>query len=210
MRKQVLLLVFLLMSGLCFGQIKATSTTSHSVTLQGCSDTVSGVMFNFYRGTSPSGENLTTPLNSTPQGTCYWLDTTVQAATTYYYVVEAYCGTCSPQSSGPSSEVQAVVPANAAPPPPTGLTVGTVAVNSVPLFWLQPATPPAGYTFANYRVYRGSLPTLPNPSWIGNTTSLSFIDKKCSGTCYYEVRALYKWSGEKVLSAPSNIVSAID
>ena len=96
--------------------------TGHSVTLTFAASTSTGVTgYNAYRGTTSGGESATA-LNSSPfTGTTY-VDSGVAALTTYYYTVKAYCPTCSPTLSVASNEVQASVPGDVAPLPPTNVT----------------------------------------------------------------------------------------
>lgn len=167
--------------------------------------------FYFYRGTTVGGESAT-PLNATPTAACAYTDAQVTGLTTYYYTAKSYCPTCNPTTSGPSNEAQAVIPADPAPNPPTGLTVGTIAMNQVPLFWNQPV-PQDGFTLASYRVYRGANPTMPKPSLIAKVSPVlqTYTDLHCKATCYYYVKAYDKLpSGSYGLSAPSNIVKAVN
>ena len=196
------------------GAFLAAAASAHSVTLQGCTSTTPGVQFNFYRGTTPGGE-MATAINPTPQATCLWTDTTVVGLATYYYTAKAYCATCVNGGvglSGPSNEVQAVIPSDPQPAAPTGLTLGTVAKNSVPLLW-QPMSPQGGYTPVGYYVMRGTSPTLPNPGRIAIVPQWqpNYTDKNCHGTCYYAVRAydIGTNGNSFVTSASSNVVKAV-
>jgi fibronectin type 3 domain-containing protein len=64
--------------------------------------------YNIFRGTSPGGEG-STPLNSTPvQGTSY-IDESVSAGVTYYYVITDVSQNGVTQSA-PSNQVSAAVP----------------------------------------------------------------------------------------------------
>lgn len=83
------------------------SSVSHSVSLSwaaSISPNITG--YNVYRGTTSGGPYTKVTATVTP-GTSY-TDSTVQAATTYYYVVTAVNG--SNQESGYSNQAQAVVP----------------------------------------------------------------------------------------------------
>lgn len=185
---------------------------THSVTLQGCVDTTPGVSFNFYRGTVPTSGGVyfesTTPLNATPLAACSFVDTTVLGNTTYYYVAKAYLATAAPPGlSSPSNEVAAVVPPDPTPNAPTGLSLGTVAQNKVPLQWNAPANQ-GGYVVVAYEVLRGSKPTLPAPAIIAivPNSTLAWTDGSCS-KCYYAVRSMTIKTAESfVLSPMSNIV----
>ena len=118
MNKILIAVSMLLLSITCSAQVVAKAT-AHSVTLTWTASTTTGVTgYNIYRGTTAGGENYTTPLNSAlVTGTTY-VDTTVSPLTTYYYTAEAYCPTCTPNSSVPSNEVSAAVPGNPQPSPP--------------------------------------------------------------------------------------------
>jgi hypothetical protein len=180
----------------------------HSVTLQGCTDATSGVSFNFYRGSS-AGSESTTPLNSTPQATCSFVDTTVAANTTYYYIAKAYLATAAPPGlSGPSNELTVTIPPDPTPAAPTGLGLGTVAKNDVPLHW---GPPPAqgGYIVVAYEVMRGTAPTLPGPAIVAilPSATTAWIDDGGCTKCYYAVRSMtIKEASSIVLSPLSNIV----
>ena len=98
--------------------LKATAT-SHSVTLSCTASTSTGVTgYNFYRGTTAGGES-STPLNAAPVTACGYVDTTVAALTQYFYTAKSFCPTCSPNTSIPSNEVNATVPGDPQPLPPT-------------------------------------------------------------------------------------------
>ena len=62
--------------------------TQHTVNLSWNASTTSGVQYNIYRGTQHTGP-YPTKLNSSPQATTTFADSTVQSGTTYYYVVTA-------------------------------------------------------------------------------------------------------------------------
>lgn len=186
--------------------VKAGSGT-HTVTLQGCVDTTPNVGFYFYRGTA-AGQESATALNATPAATCTFVDVTVIGNTTYYYTAKAYLSTAAaPGLSTASNEVVAVVPPDPAPAAPTGLSLGTVAENSVPLKWNAPASQ-EGYVVVAYEVLRGAKATLPSPAIVAIVPSsmLAWSDGSCSG-CYYAVRSMTIKSADSfVLSARSNIV----
>jgi len=185
----------------------------HSVSLTCTPSTSPGVTgYNFYQGATKGAESAT-PLNVTPASTCSWIDGTVIGTNTYWYIAKAYCPTCSPQLSIASNEIgPEVIPADAAPAPPTGLSVGTISNNTVPLFWNAPLAQ-SGYDVVATEIFRGTGPTLPNPpriatvpGWIHNFTDAV----GCGGTravCYYEARnySLFQDNGF-MLSLPSNIV----
>jgi fibronectin type 3 domain-containing protein len=64
--------------------------------------------YNLFRGTSPGGEG-STPLNSTPIQSTSYVDGSVSAGVTYYYVMTAVAQNGATQST-PSNEVSAAVP----------------------------------------------------------------------------------------------------
>lgn len=102
-------------------------TQAHSVSLTctaSSTPTVTGYFF--YRSTT-NGSGYT-KLNSTPVSSCAFTDTTVQANTTYFYVATAFDPGASSESAF-SNQITAVIPPNPAPNPPTGLTLGTVAMH---------------------------------------------------------------------------------
>jgi hypothetical protein len=185
----------------------------HSVSLS-CTPSISpGVTgYNFYQGATTGAES-TIPLNVTPTGTCSWIDGTVIGTNTYWYVAKAYCPTCSPQLSIASNEIgPEVIPADAAPAPPTGLSVGPISSNTVPLFWNSPAAQ-SGYDVVATEIFRGTSPTLSSPpriatvpGWIHNFTDAA----GCGGSkavCYYEARNYSLFQDNAfTLSRPSNIV----
>jgi hypothetical protein len=82
---------------------------THDVILYWTASTTGGVVgYNVYRGTAPSGESAT-PLNSSPINGTTYLDATVQAGQTYYYVITAVASNGVTQSAS-SDEVSATVP----------------------------------------------------------------------------------------------------
>lgn len=207
MRKLLPLILLLTLGALCPAQtLKAKASGGHTVTLQGCVDSNPAASFNFYRGTV-AGQESTTALNPTPLATCSYVDATVLGNTTYYYVAKAYLASASPPLSGPSNEVTAVVPPDAQPAAPTGLTLGPVAQNHVPLQWNAPP-PQNGYAVVAYEILRGTKPALPAPAIIGIVPSsvTAWMDGSCS-KCYYAVRSMtIKGQLSFVLSGMSNIV----
>jgi fibronectin type 3 domain-containing protein len=185
----------LILSSLAFGQVKAkvkaaTTTTPASVSLT-CTPPSTGPVatsFNFYRSTvSGAGYAL---LGSS--GSCAYTDSTVAFSTTYYYVATSLD---SSGESGYSNQATAVIPANPAPNPPTGLTVGTITA-AVPLTWQAPSTP----VYA-YRVYRSTGGTFSLVASGLKTTT--WTDHVPTGTYEYEIEAVY--SNGKILSGPSNV-----
>jgi hypothetical protein len=88
--------------------VSLSGTGAHDVFLSWSASTSSGVVgYNVYRGTTPGGES-STPLNSTPISGTSYVDETVTAGTTYYYVVKAVNG--SGEQSAASAETEASVP----------------------------------------------------------------------------------------------------
>ena len=208
MKRFCIVLLVLLTSNLFAGDFKAkvnaaSSTTPPSVTLS-CSAATTGTLatsFNFYRSTTSGGPY--TLLGSS--ATCAYTDATVAFSTTYFYVST---GVASNLESQFSNQVQAVVPVNPVPNPPTNLTVGAIVARAVPLQWEAPVPQP-NFTVTNYTIWRGIHPTLPKPSKIATVKTLSYTDSGCkSAQCYYEVLAVDLQGKTKVVSAPSNIVLA--
>jgi len=215
------ILVVLALSLSVFGQTKPThikepvhkkelgarATGPHTIAVGGCADTTSGVSYNFYIGTTAGAES-TTPSNPLPLTTCSYTFSGLTGLTTYYMTVKAYLATASPSLSGPSNEVNATTTADAQPAAPTGLTVGTVAGNRIPLMWKAPQKQ-TGYDVVAYEIKRGTNPTLPGGSLIGIVPewTLSYTDNGCTKTCYYEVESYTIEADNKyVLSPPSNVV----
>jgi hypothetical protein len=189
-----------------------TASNGHTVTLNCTPSTSPGVTGNnFYRGSTPGGESAT-PLNATPTGPCTWIDGSVIGTNSYYYTVKAYCPTCNPTLSVASNEVGPVlIPADAAPLPPTNLTTGTITQNHVPLFWNAPVLQ-GSYDVIATEIFRGGLPTLPSPTRIATVPAweLAYTDPAGCGhskeTCYYYVKSYVVVSDNLFqLSAPSNI-----
>ena len=125
MRKFIAILGFLFLSATAQGQMKATATPhgtslSWTATTTVCTSPCTSITYNVYRGTTSGGEDLTTPINSSPiTGTTY-TDSSVTLGTTYYYVVEAVeAWTGSPLVSAPSNEASVTFPQ--APAAPSGL-----------------------------------------------------------------------------------------
>lgn len=195
--------------------IANTLTPAHSVALS-CAAPTTGTTptgYFFYRSTTSGGESSSSPLNATQTSTCSYTDTTVLGNTTYYYKATSNCSTCNPSGqSGFSNEATAIIPADTLPNPPTGLATGVVSLYHAPLLWKAPAVQ-NDFTVANYRVYRGTHPTLPTPTLIATlgASTLSYTDTKCEGTKYYYVKAYDKnvVTGNYQSSGPSNIVTAV-
>ena len=89
--------------------VSLAGTGGHDVILSWTPSPTSGVMgYYVYRGTA-SGAESSTPLNSTPVAGTSYVDETVTAGTTYYYVVTAVASGEVAQS-GDSNEAVATVP----------------------------------------------------------------------------------------------------
>jgi fibronectin type 3 domain-containing protein len=83
---------------------------THDVILSWTASTTPGVVgYYVYRGTTSGGESLT-PLNSTPINGTTYTDTSVTAATTYYYVVTAVASDGVTQSANSNEAGRATVP----------------------------------------------------------------------------------------------------
>jgi len=81
----------------------------HSVTLNWTASTSANVVgYNVYRGTQPTPP-YTTKLTSSPQAATNYIDITVQAGQTYYYVATAVDNT-NTESAYSAPAVQAVIP----------------------------------------------------------------------------------------------------
>jgi hypothetical protein len=83
-----------------------TGAVAHSASLSWTASTTANVTYNIYRATT-SGAYSSTPIASSIAGTTY-VDTTVAAGQTYFYVVKAVDG--SGNLSTPSNEATATVP----------------------------------------------------------------------------------------------------
>ncbi len=64
--------------------------------------------YNVYRGTTPGGEDLSTPINTSVVAGDAYLDISVAAGATYYYVVETVG--VNGQQSVPSNEASSTIP----------------------------------------------------------------------------------------------------
>ncbi len=164
--------------------------------------------YNFYRSTT-TGTGYVIVGSAT---TCSYTDTTVTFGTTYYYVATSVntltCPSGSVCESADSNQATATIGANPVPNPPTGLTVGTIVSNNIPLQWNAPI-PQQGVTVNAYTVWRGGNPTLPSPSKIATVTATAYNDGGCKlKLCYYEVKATDTVNKKQVITGPSNIVSA--
>jgi hypothetical protein len=165
--------------------------------------------FNFYRSTTSGGPY--TLLGSA--SSCAYTDTTVTFNTTYYYVSTGVNTlTCPSQQtceSGYSNQATAVVGVNPVPNPPTGLTVGTIVAETVPLNW-SPPVPQSGVTVKSYNVYNCHIPTCPSPPLIATTTATAYT-ALCGypKACYFMVRANSLVNGKTVQSGPSNVVKVV-
>lgn len=108
--------VLILLSSICMAQVPEKAGTPHSVSLS-CIPSTSSVSTgcNFYRGTV-AGNELPTPLNASPA--LNYVDSSVVAFQTYFYVAKAYCLVCTPNLSVKSNEVTAIIPGDPQPLPP--------------------------------------------------------------------------------------------
>jgi hypothetical protein len=188
----------------------ALAQGTHTATISGCTDTTPNVSYNLYQGTTSGGES-STPVNASPSATCSFSVTGLLGLTKYYWYTKAFCATCNPNLSAASNEVSGTTLADSGPAAPTGLGVGTISKNGIPLFWTAPQTQ-GGFTPVAYEIVRGVMPTLPAPQMIAivpSSTMTSYTDTGCTGKCYYAVRA-YVIDGTSKFSttANSNIVQA--
>ena len=157
------------------------------------SEAVAG--YNVYRGTTPGGENYSTPLNGNlpVTGTSY-SDATGAAGTTYYYTVVAVNAVA---GSVPSSEVHALT----YPAAPTALAATPVSATQINLAWTASSGSVTGYNI--YRGYlSGGEATLLNGSPVAGT---SYSDATASGgTLYYYTVKAVNASGSSVASGEAN------
>ena len=80
---------------------------AHAANLRWTASTTPNVTYNVYRATSSSGP-FTTPLNTSPISGTTYIDTSVQAGQTYYYVATAVASDGT--QSADSSPAQATIP----------------------------------------------------------------------------------------------------
>jgi len=189
----------------------AKATGPHSAILSWTASTTSSVTgYYVYQGTA-SGQESTTALNPTPVACCSYTVTGLTGLTTYYWNAKAYSPTATaPGLSVASNEATATTPADSAPNPPTGLSVGTVSENHVPLKWNAPTTQ-TGYVAIATEIFRGSQLGMTSPSLVGIVpASVTTYTDTCSKfPCYYEAKSDTIYEDTKfVLSAASNIVKA--
>jgi hypothetical protein len=114
MKKKFLLIYIVFCSTLVFAQHSAILSWTNLGSYTGN---------NVYRGTVSGGPYTKIATLTSPATT--YTDNSVVALTTYYYVVSSTCTTCSPSESGFSNEVKAIIPGDAQPQSPSGLTVTT-------------------------------------------------------------------------------------
>lgn len=148
--------------------------------------------YHVFRGTSPS--SLTQLATTTKLS---YTDTTLTAATTYYYAIQAVDTGTPPDLSAISAPVS--VTTYSPPPPPGNLTATAQATTRAGLSWSPPAT--TGLPIANYRVWRGTTPS--NLIQIATTKKTTFTDQTlaASTTYYYAVQSADTGSDLSVLSA---------
>ena len=157
--------------------------------------------YNVYRGTSPGGENYSSPLNggTLVSGTSY-SDASVSAGTTYYYTVEAVNAL---GSSAASSEANALT----FPAAPTGLSAVPFSITQVNLSWTAP-----GGAVAGYNVYRGTTPGGENYSSPLNggtpVSGTSYSDTTAAaGTAYYYTVGAVNATGSSAASSEANALT---
>jgi hypothetical protein len=187
----------------------AKATGPHTAALSCTPSTTASVTgYYFYQGTTSGGES-STALNPTPVASCAYTVTGLTGMTIYYWTAKAY----SPTSTAPglsiaSNEASATTPADSAPLPPTGLSVGTISQNKVPLKWRAPAQQ-NGYIPVAYELFRG---TTVNPTTliaILPESTLTYVDTGCKKfPCYYGTKSYDIYNMKFELSTISNIVEA--
>lgn len=189
--------------------LTATAST-HSVSLswiQGTCNNCSVTGNNVYRSqTNGSGYVKIATLSPATSYT----DNSLAASTTFYYVVTSTCSACTgAKESIFSNQSTATTPEDlTSPNPPTNLTNGTITQNKVPLIWQGPV-PQVGVTIVSYTVWKGTKPTLPNPSKVALVKTLSYTDTCTKKPCYYEIKVNAKVNGKALTSGPSNIVGVL-
>jgi hypothetical protein len=164
------------------------ATSPHAVVLT-CSPATGTTPtgYNFFRGTA-SGSEASTPVNSSPAATCNYTDTTVSAATTYFYTVTEIVGGV---SSGSSAEVSGVIPVF----PASGVSL-TISGTTGTVVW----TPSSDGTAA-YEVYVGTTsggesttPSNANPVAGGCTSTANCLYSLpglvAGGSYYVTVKAV--------------------
>lgn len=183
----------------------AASLSNPTVSLS-CTPPTTGVVpdsYNFYRGTVSGGPYTKVGAS----GSCAFNDTTAAYGTTYYYVATSVntssCPAGSVCESAYSNQATAVVGVNPVPNAPTGLTVGTIKLASVPLSWQESGT----YSyFVVYKKLDGS--TLWKQAKAGVTVTNWTDTNVPVGTYDYEVKAMNKLGTVVYRSNPSNVVVA--
>ena len=126
--------------------LNTVTALATGITLNWTAPSGAVIGYNVYRGTSPGGENYSSPLNGgTPVTATTYSDTTVAAGTTYYYTVEAVNIAGSSAASNQAVIVDGAVLNTASNPLPAGAAVtvtdggqinlggGTAAVASLAL-----------------------------------------------------------------------------
>lgn len=209
--KKLLLPFLLLFSGLAFsadalrarvnmpaGPTPTAGTPTVSLTCQPPTSGTTPTGYNFYRSSVSGGPYAL--LNSIPEATCAYTDTTVSYATTYYYVATSVSGA---YVSSYSNMVQAVIPQNPTPNPPTGLTVTSITTTNIQFKW----TAPVGDTVYAYRMYRKPASRTWWTTYATGIKTTTFTDSNPLNTAAdYEVKAVEVINGSNVLSGPSNVV----
>lgn len=103
-----MLMIFILLSLLSYPtQNVAVSTTSHSVVLTWNSSPSPNITYYKVFRSTKSGTGYTQKANV---NALTYTDTNVTAGKTYYYVVQAFCKKCDPQTSVNSNQAQATIP----------------------------------------------------------------------------------------------------
>lgn len=118
--KKILVIAFLLVTSMSFGQGLKAKAITHQVSLSWTATTSSctgTVGYNIYKGTTPGGES-STPVNTTLISGLSYVDTAVTPLASYSYNAKAFCSTSSPSLSAVSNEVTVVIPGDPQPLPP--------------------------------------------------------------------------------------------
>lgn len=153
-------------------------------------------LYNIYRKAAGEAVELETPLNRAPLKTTEYVDTTFHYGTVYTYVVRALAAPTPPPRESLGSPAVEVLPLDVFPPAaPTGLAV-TAEGAVIRLYWFPSSEPDLG----GYRIYRRDA---PEGEWtsLGQTgaAETSFTD----ATARPAVRYYYSVSAVDSAAAPN-------
>lgn len=155
-------------------------------------------VYHIYRGSSPTSMTLLATVNKTS-----YTDSSVTAATTYYYAIQAVDSGTPPAQSALSAPVS--VTTYSAPSTPTNVVATASSATKVTVTWNASAS--GGLPIAGYHIYRGS--SAANLAQVAIRTTPSYIDTTvvASTTYVYAVQTGDTQGNLSAMSATATVTT---